>query len=198
MNNTIDCKGLQCPMPVVKTKKYFDSIESGESTIIIDNIVAKNNVVKLAEGSGYKSIVEEKEGLYFIKITKEKCEAINEEVKEKVKEDKKFTLLVSTDKLGLGDDKLGDMLMKSYIFALSEADLIPDDLLFINGGVKLTIEDSPVLDSLNKLINRGTNILVCGTCLDFFNIKDKLSIGEITNMYSIVELMNNADNTIKL
>jgi selenium metabolism protein YedF len=194
MNNTIDCKGLQCPMPVVKTKKYFDSIESGEGTIIVDNLVAKNNVVKLAEGSGYKSIVEEKEELYFIKVTKEKCEAVSEEVKE----EKKFTLLVSTDKLGLGDDKLGDMLMKSYIFALSEADLIPNDLLFINGGVKLTIEDSPVLDSLKKLISRGTNILVCGTCLDFFNLKDKLSIGEITNMYTIVELMNNADNTIKL
>lgn len=194
MNNIIDCKGLQCPMPVVKTKKYFDSIESGESTIIVDNLVAKNNVVKLAEGSGYKSIVEEKEDLYFIKITKEKCEAINVEAKEK----KKLTLLVSTDKLGLGDDKLGDMLMKSYIFALSEADLIPNDLLFINEGVKLTIEDSPVMDSLKKLINRGTNILVCGTCLDFYNIKDKLSIGEITNMYTIVELMNNADNTIKL
>ncbi len=194
MNNIIDCKGLQCPMPVVKTKKYFDSIESGESTIIVDNLVARNNVVKLAEGSGYKSIVEEKEDLYFIKITKEKCEAINVEAKEK----KKLTLLVSTDKLGLGDDKLGDMLMKSYIFALSEADLIPNDLLFINEGVKLTIEDSPVMDSLKKLINRGTNILVCGTCLDFYNIKDKLSIGEITNMYTIVELMNNADNTIKL
>lgn len=194
MNNTIDCKGLQCPVPVVKTKKYFDSIESGEGTIIVDNLVAKNNVVKLAVGSGYKSIVEEKGELYFISITKEKSEAVNTKVKEK----KKFTLVVSTDKLGLGDDKLGEMLMKSYIFALSEADSIPDDLLFINGGVKLTIDNSLVLDSLKKLLERGTNILVCGTCLDFYNIKDMLSIGEITNMYSIVELMNNADNTIKI
>ena len=194
MSNIIDCKGLQCPLPVVKTKKYFDSIESGEGTIIVDNLVAKNNVVKLAEGSGYKSTVEEKENLYFVKVTKEKCEAVNVEVKK----GKKFTLLVSTDKLGLGDDKLGDMLMKSYVFALSEADLIPDDLLFVNGGVRLTLEDSPVLDSLKKLMERGTNILVCGTCLDFFNVKDKISIGEITNMYTIVELMNSADNTIKL
>ena len=107
-----------------------------KATVIVDNLVAKNNIVKLAQGSGYKSIVEEKEGLYFIKITKEKCEVINAEIKE----NKKFTLLVSTDKLGLGDDKLGDMLMKSYIFALSEADTIPNDLLFINGGVNLTIE----------------------------------------------------------
>lgn len=194
MNNTIDCKGLQCPLPVVKTKKYFDSIESGEGTIIVDNLVAKNNVVKLAEGSGNSSVVEEKDGLYFIKITKEKCEVVNEQIKE----DKKFTLVVSSDKLGMGDDKLGEMLMKSYIFALSEADTVPDDLLFINGGVNLTIGTSSVLDSLKKLVERGSNILVCGACLDFYNVKDKLSIGEITNMYTIVELMNNADKTIKI
>jgi selenium metabolism protein YedF len=194
MNNIIDCKGLQCPMPVVKTKKYFDSIENGESTVIVDNLVAKNNIVKLAEGSGYKSIVEEKEKLYYIKITKEKEEVVS----ALVKENKKFTLVVSTDKLGEGEDKLGAILMKSYVFALSEANLIPNDILFINGGVKLTVDDSPVQGSLKKLIERGTNILICGTCLDFYNIKDKLSIGEITNMYNIVQLMNNADNTIKL
>ncbi|HEY8892416.1 MAG TPA: sulfurtransferase-like selenium metabolism protein YedF [Clostridium sp.] len=200
MNNTIDCKGLICPLPVVKTKKYFDSIESGESTIIVDNLVAKNNIVKLAQGSGYKSVVEEKQELFFIKITKEKSENSEKSkiVDIKIEDKKKFTIVISTDKLGIGDDKLGDILMKSYIFALSEADSIPNDLLFINGGVKLTIDNSPVLDSLNKLIQRGTNILVCGTCLDFYNLKDKISIGEITNMYDIVQLMNDAGNTIKI
>ena len=194
MDNIIDCKGLLCPIPVVRTKKYFDSIESGENTIIVDNLVAKNNVVKLASGSGYKSSVEANGKLFFIKITKEK----HQPVQVNIGVNKKFTLLISTDKLGMGDDKLGDMLMKSYIFALSEADLIPNDLLFINGGVKLTIDDSPVLDSLNKLINRGSNILICGACIDYYNLKDKISIGEITNMYTIVELMNIADNTIKI
>jgi len=196
MNNVIDCKGLQCPIPVVKTKKYFDSIESGESTVIVDNLVAKNNIVKLATGSGYKSVVEEKDQLYFVNITKEKNEVTNEVVTEQT--NKKFTLVLSSDKLGMGDDELGAMLMKSYIFALSEADTIPNDLLFINGGVKLTSSESLVLDSLNKLVQRGANILVCGVCLDFYNIKDKLAIGEISNMYTIVQLMNNADKTIKL
>jgi selenium metabolism protein YedF len=194
MNNIIDCKGLLCPIPVVMTKKYFDSIEDGESTVIVDNLVAKNNILKLADNSGYKSIVEEKDNLYFIKITKDKSKAVFVPISE----NKKFTLLVSTDKLGLGDDKLGDILMKSYVYALSEADYIPNDILFINGGVKLTTSDSPVLESLQKLVSRGANILVCGVCLDFYNIKDKLSVGEISNMYTIVQLMNNADNTIKL
>ncbi len=196
MKNIIDCKGLLCPIPVVKTKKYFDSIESGESTVIVDNLVAKNNIVKLATGSGYKSVIEEKDKLYFINIIKEKNEVVNEIVTEQT--NKKFTLVLSSDKLGLGDDELGAMLMKSYVFALSEADIIPNDLLFINGGVKLTSSDSLVLDSLNKLVERGVNILVCGVCLDFYNIKDKLAIGEISNMYTIVQLMNNADKTIKL
>lgn len=194
MNNIIDCKGLLCPIPVVKTKKYFDSIQSGEGTVIVDNLVAKNNIVKLAGSSGYESIVEEKEELYFIKITKEKCEKAS----EKANENKKFTLVVSTDKLGLGDDELGAILMKSYIFALSEADVIPNDILFINGGVKLTADGSKVLDSLEKLVSRGANMLVCGVCLDFYNIKDKLLVGEISNMYTIVQLMNSADKTIKL
>lgn len=193
MSIIIDCKGLQCPMPVVKTKKYFDSIESGEGTIIVDNLVAKNNVVKLAQGSGNVCAVEEKEGLYFINIIKEKSEVI-----EKAKENKDFTLVVSTEKLGLGDDKLGEMLMKSYIFALSEADVIPSHMLFLNGGINLTIETSSVLESLKKLEQRGTIILVCGACLDFYNVQDKLSIGEITNMYTIVELMNSAEKTIKI
>ncbi|MGK0467860.1 sulfurtransferase-like selenium metabolism protein YedF [Clostridium sp.] len=194
MNNIIDCKGLQCPIPVVKTKKYFDSIESGECTIIVDNLVAKNNIVKLASGSGHKSVVEEKEKLFFIKIIKEKCEVMDVEIKEK----KKLTLVFSSDKLGVGDDELGDILMKSYIFALSEADTIPDNIIFINGGVKLTSKSSPVLGSLKKLIERGANILVCGVCIDFYDLKDELSVGEISNMYTIVQLMNNADNTIKL
>ena len=130
MNNIIDCKGLQCPIPVVKTKKYFDSIQSGESTVIVDNLVAKNNIVKLSEGSGYKSIVEEKDGLYSITITKDECEVAN----ALINENKKFTLVVSTDKLGLGNDKLGEILMKSYIFALSEADLIPNDYFLLMEG----------------------------------------------------------------
>ncbi|MGH4137495.1 sulfurtransferase-like selenium metabolism protein YedF [Clostridium sp.] len=194
MNNIIDCKGLQCPIPVVKTKKYFDSIDNGESTVIVDNLVAKNNIVKLSEGSGYRSIVEEKDNLYFINITKDKNQVVNVESNQ----NKKFTLAITTDKLGLGDDELGNILMKSYLFALSEADTIPNDILFINGGVKLTTDSSLVLESLNKLLERGTNISVCGVCLDFYNLKDKLAIGEISNMYSIVQLMNNADKTIKL
>lgn len=193
MENIIDCKGLKCPQPVINTKKYFDSIEEGQATIIVDNEVSKNNVSKFAESNGFTSEVQEKDGLYYISINKENCSCKPMDFNEK-----KLTIVVANDKLGLGDDKLGATLMKSYFYALSESDLIPSDLLFLNAGVKLTTEGSDCLDSIKKLQERGVNVLNCGTCLDFYNLKEKLVIGEITNMYTIIEKMNSADKTIKL
>lgn len=194
MKNLIDCKGLKCPQPVINTKKYFDSIQEGEAEVIVDNEVSMNNVCKFAESNGFEKSVVETEGMYHINIKKscDCCKPMNFDEK------KKFTLLVSSDKLGLGDDKLGATLMKSYMYALSENDVLPDDLLFLNSGVKLAIEGSECLESLKAIRDRGVNIYSCGTCLDFYGIKDKLAIGEITNMYTIVEKMNSADNTIKL
>lgn len=192
MSNLLDCKGLKCPQPVINTKKYFDSIESGEAEVIVDNEVAKNNIVKFSQSNGFQHSVQEKEGLYYINITKA-CECKAMEI-----DNNNLVIVVSTDKLGVGDDKLGTMLMKSYLYALSESNKLPSDMLFLNSGVKLTVESSESLQSLNKLKERGVNILSCGTCLDFYEIKNKLAIGEITNMYTIVEKMNSATNTIKL
>lgn len=192
MSHLLDCKGLKCPQPVINTKKYFDSIESGEAQVIVDNEVAKNNIVKFSKSNGFENSVEERDGLYYINITKScGCEVME-------LDNNNLVILVSSDKLGSGDDKLGTMLMKSYLYALSESNKLPTDILFLNSGVKLTIEGSDSLQSLNKLKERGVNILSCGTCLDFYEIKDKLAIGEITNMYTIVETMNSATNTIKL
>lgn len=193
MKKEIDCRGLNCPLPVVNTKKYFDSIEEGEVTIIVDNEVAKNNLLKYASSNNFQGSAEEKEGLFYVEIGKtEGCSCNFEE------ENKKFTIAIGQDKLGNGDEKLGTILIKSYIFALSEASVIPTDMLFFNSGVKLTVEGSEVLDSLNKLKERGVNIQVCGTCLDFYEIKEKLQIGEISNMYSIVETMNTSDKIVNL
>lgn len=193
MEKIIDCKGLKCPQPVINTKKYFDSIEEGQATVIVDNEVSKSNVSKFAESNGFKSVIQEKDGLYHITISKEDCCCKPMNFNEK-----HLTIVVSNDKLGLGDDKLGATLMKSYFYALAESDNIPFDLLFLNAGVKLTTEGSDCLDSIKKLQERGVNISSCGTCLDFYNLKEKLVVGDITNMYTIIEKMNSADKTIKL
>ena len=187
----IDCLGMACPMPVINTKKYFDSIEEGVAEVLVDNEVAKNNICKYAEGCGYNFDASEKEGNYIIKIEK------NGENKIEKKEPD-FVIVVGTDKFGQGNDDLGTILMKGYLYTLSESDIIPKELIFLNGGVKLTVKGSEVLESLQNLEKRGVKILSCGTCLDFYGIKDDLAIGEISNMYTIVESMNTSNKVIKL
>lgn len=198
---TIDCRGLQCPMPVIKTKKYFDLEDSKEALVIVDNEVAKDNILRLAKGLNLANTYIEEEGLYKISLSLGEIN-INEKIEEikenKDNENKSLTILISSNLLGSGNDELGETLMKVYINTLAEADSLPENLLFINGGVKLTCEGSDVIDSLKALKDKGVNIFSCGACLDFYDIKEKLLVGEIGNMYQIIDLMNNSSNTIKL
>jgi len=192
MEHIIDCKGLKCPLPVITTKKYFDSLEEGSATIIVDNDVANSIISKFAQSNGFDYSSEQKDGVYHIKISKSSCACKPMDFSAE-----KLVILIGSDKLGLGDDELGAILMKSYLFALSESDKLPSDILFLNGGVKLVVEGSDAILSVKALSEKGVNILSCGTCLDFYGLKNKLAIGEITNMYTIVEIMNAASNTIK-
>ena len=199
--NIIDCKGLACPMPVIKTKKYFDLEDSKEALVIVDNEVAKNNVLRLAKGINLNSSFVEEDGLYKIQLSRGEfsdVQAVN--TNESVVEYKYSapTILVASNLLGNGDDRLGETLMKIYINTLAESEILPENLMFINGGVKLTCTGSDVLDSLNSMQEKGVNIISCGACLDFYNLKEELKVGEIGNMYQIIDLMNKSGNTIKL
>ncbi|WP_414632069.1 MULTISPECIES: sulfurtransferase-like selenium metabolism protein YedF [unclassified Clostridium] len=198
IRNEIDCRGLNCPIPVVNTKKYFDALESGIGVTVVDNEVAKNNVVKFAQGNGFNYEIEEREGnIYYITITKGEVKVEKLNLKNSNEKEEIFTIVIGSDKLGNGDDELGTALIKSYLFALSEAEVIPTNLVFLNAGVKLVVEGALTLDSLKRLVERGVNIQSCGLCLDFYGLKENLAVGEISNMYAIIEMMNKG-KTIKL
>lgn len=191
---TIDCKGLACPKPVILTKKELEAITEGEIEVIVDNAAARENVSRFAKSQGFDYNVNEKEGLFHIIIKKtgqQACDIMNFN-------EKNLIIMITSDKFGTGDDKLGSALMKSYLYALTENEIKPVKMFFINSGVKLTSEGTEVLESLNTLKNSGVEIYSCGTCLDFYGLKEKLLIGEVTNMYSIVESTNSAANTIKI
>lgn len=191
----IDCRGLACPKPVILTKKELDGMESGEIEVVVDNEAAKENVSKLAASMGLDCIQREGEGLYYITINKKSSECCSA---ADIANNRNITILVSSDKFGTGDDRLGAALMKSYMYALTESEPKPKTMLFVNSGVNLTTEGSDVIESLKALEGQGVEILSCGTCLDFYSLKEKLLIGTVTNMYTIVEKMNNSANTIKL
>lgn len=198
---TLDCRGLACPKPVIMTKKEIEAMQGGELEVIVDNTAAKENVSKFVKNLGMEYEIKEIDNLYHIVVKKSGEDIVEKPIASDsptIENSKNLVILVTNDKMGLGDDKLGSALMKSYMFAMTESDSKPTAILFLNAGVKLTVEGSDVLESLHTLEKAGVEILSCGTCLDFYNLKEKLSVGSVTNMYTIVEKMNNASNTIKL
>ncbi|MBZ4662537.1 MAG: yedF [Caloramator sp.] len=189
----IDCRGLACPKPVIMTKKELDSMVSGEVEVIVDNQGARENLSKLAQSYGLEYRIEEDaEGIHVI------IKKIENKNSNLVEDEKNIVITITSDCFGQGDDVLGRALMKSYIYSLTEVEKKPKTLIFVNAGVKLTTEGSDVLESLKILEQQGVEILSCGTCLNFYNLSDKLKIGSVSNMYTIVEKMHDATNTIRI
>jgi len=190
----VDCRGLNCPQPVIETKKALETFNGEELITIVDNQVARDNVVKFAQKANCSVEVEQKGDNYYIKIRKgtQACHLADLLINGET------VIMVTTDTFGRGSDELGKVLLKSYIYALVEGDSLPAAMLFANGGVKLTTEGSEVLEHLIALENKGVEILSCGLCLDFFNLKDKLVVGQITNMYTINEKVMNADKVVNI
>ena len=190
----IDARGLKCPEPVIITKKALEEIEEGNITSIVDNTIAKENLVRLASGMGLEYIIDEVDGNYHVIVKKVKKAG----EKEQEPRESGYIIFITSDKIGIEDNELGGALMKSYIYALSEVSPLPDAMIFLNSGVRLTTEGSGVLDSIRKLEKASVKIINCGTCLDFYDLKDKVEAGIVSNMYSIVEIMNRAPKVISV
>ena len=110
---------------------------------------------------------------------------------------KGMLVVLSGNVMGTGDPKLGTSLMKAFVFALTKQDQLPDTILCYNTGAYLSCEGADTLEDLKLLESEGVTILTCGTCLDFYGLKEKLAVGGVTNMYDIVERMENAAQIIK-
>ncbi|PAB58467.1 sulfurtransferase-like selenium metabolism protein YedF [Anaeromicrobium sediminis] len=195
MNQEIDARGLQCPKPVIETKKILDKLQDGSIVTIVDNEVAMKNVSKLAQSMAYDVDVKQIESDYHINIYKGSMEPM---VNMSKNTNGETVILIGDETLGQGAEELGKILMKGYIYTITEYDPYPKSILFINSGVKLTIEGSEVIDYLRGLEKEGVEILSCGTCLDYYKIKDKLAVGGVTNMYTIVDTLHSAKNKVTL
>lgn len=196
MTVTVDSRGLSCPAPVIRTKEALEQANGEDVIAIVDNEVAKENVRRLGEKLKYGISVREEEGDFFITLSR--GQACDNMVMALSNDSGDFVVLVAGDKMGEGSPELGKVLMRSYFYALTETKPYPRTIIFINSGVNLTVEDSPVLDKLTILRDRGVEILSCGTCLDFYKLKAKLAVGDISNMYSIVEKLNEAAKVIRI
>ena len=188
----LDARGLNCPIPVVRTKKALEGMEKGDLTVLIERPDGCQNVQRFAESQGCKVTVDEKDGLFYIHIHKEKTEQSDSPKQSR------DVVFITTDRLGTGDQRLGEILMKAFLNTLWDAELKPAKLLFLNDGVRLTTEGSEVLDSLRLLEEAGVEIFSCGTCLEYYQLKDELKVGLVTNMYDTVDSLLSAGKVIKI
>lgn len=205
MLKQVNAMGDPCPIPVIKTKNAIKEL-NGPGTVetLVDNEVAVQNLTRLARNNGY-AVKSEKLGDKQFRVVLEvgdapaPQEAPGEEESCLVPGGSKTgtVVAVSSSCMGSGSDELGAALMKSFLFALTQQDALPKTILFYNGGAKLTTEGSPALEDLKSLEAQGVEILTCGTCLNYYNLSDKLVVGGVTNMYDIVEKMNTAQRVIR-
>jgi len=193
----VDARGLDCPKPVIQTKKAIESAGVNNVLAIVDNKTAKENISKLATSLNCNFTIEEIGADFYIDIYKGEVLA-KEIMPEKKPSIHEIVIVVGKDKLGEGNDELGEVLMNGYFYTLTEVQPYPKAILFLNSGVNLTIEGSKVLEHLRILESIGVEILSCGTCLDYYMAKDKLAVGGVSNMFTIVEHMNKAKNTIRI
>ncbi len=192
----VDAKNLSCPQPVNLAKQALESNQ--QVKVIVDNETALENVKRLGGKFGCDVSVEAKSGgIYEIQLIRQADfntdqEAFSPSCTIEEAKTGPFVIVVNEDKMGRGNDELGTVLIKAFFHTIAGQSRKPDIMIFYNTGVKLTIQNSDVLDDLKQLESEGVQILVCGTCLNYFEIKEKLAVGIVSNMYDIVETMSGA------
>ena len=195
----IDARGLACPAPVLMTKVAVENEQARDVRVVVDSAASQQNVQRFLESQGFETALEQA-GTDFVVIgNRDSMSSAQPQPAPKPPSDaKKIMVMCATDRLGFGDDALGLELMVNFLRTLKE---MGDDLwrlVFVNNGVKLTIDSSDVLDDLKAYESAGIKILVCGTCLDHFNLLEKKRVGETTNMLDIVTAMQLADRVINI
>lgn len=194
----LDARGLQCPKPLMMAKKELDA--GCDSLIVkVSNEAAVSNLSHLAKRLGREVCVEQQEDFWNVAIGAGAQDDTDEAATCECMIKEPYAVFVGKDHVGEGDETLGKSLMKMALYTLSESDNPPAHLLFMNSGVKLVAGgEQAVVDSVSSLVAQGTEVLVCGTCLDFYGLKDQLAVGEVSNMYDILCRMQESSKTITL
>ena len=198
MKKVIDAKGKNCPMPVIMAKKEIDAgVKFFE--IEVDNKIAVENLKKLANSQGFTTTIEENDGNFKVNFSNgcEECEEVLAKVEGK-KPLGNWSIFINKEIIGAGNEELGQSLMKMFIYTISEGEDLPKSILFMNGGVKVPSLNEQGIEHLKVLQDKGVELLVCGACLNFYGLEDKLEVGKISNMYEITNAMKEASKVITI
>lgn len=208
MKKIVDARGMACPLPVVNAKKAAEELKKGDVLeVLVDNEIAVQNLTRFAAHKGYEVSGEKKEEKEYVvtMLVTESADTVKTAAEIETEEpccvpDSRkngMVVVLSGNVMGSGDEKLGKALMKAFVFALTKQDILPETILCYNTGAYLTCEGADTLEDMKVLEAEGVEIFTCGTCLDFYGIKDTLKVGGVTNMYDIVEKMEQARKIIR-
>jgi selenium metabolism protein YedF len=198
MAKELDCRGLACPAPVLQTKELIEQEHPLSLIVLVDNEAARQNVSRFLSTQHFAVSVEENEGQFRITGSHSGAPQVEEPAASPDAAEKKIMVMVATDRMGVGDDELGRKLLFNFLKTLKEMGPQLWRLVFVNNGVKLTIDGAETLPILQDLAAEGVMILVCGTCLDHFKLLERKQVGETTNMLDIVTAMQLADSVVNL
>ncbi|MFO7812167.1 MAG: sulfurtransferase-like selenium metabolism protein YedF [Pelovirga sp.] len=192
----LDYRGHACPYPVVETRKQILANSADKLTVLVDDDVCRDNVTRLAEKMGYQSTAVAIHNGYRMELTppSEPAEAISPAPQKAVTG--ATVIYCGSDRMGSGDDDFGRVLLKNFLMTQLEIDPLPSAILFVNSAVHLVCSGSELLDTLQALKTAGVDIASCGLCLDFYNRKDQLKVGRITNMLDIVDIQHQAGRVL--
>lgn len=196
----VDARGKSCPLPVIETKKVLENMKEGTVEVLVDNAIAVQNLCKMAEQKKMKAVSEKKnEDLYIVTITvaqNGQTEPMPAVCFPDIRSAGTVVALTA-EMMGTGDDVLGKILMKGFLYALTEQDHLPETIVLYNGGAKLSVEGAETLADLKLMEAQGVEILTCGTCLNHYGLSEKLAVGSVTNMYRIAEVLSKAGKVIR-
>jgi selenium metabolism protein YedF len=202
--HTVDARGLTCPQPVLETKNVLEKGEDDEFLVLVDNPSSRENVMRFARNQGCEvEVGEHDDGHFEIRIGPGGKPGAPEEQEEMVAcavpepaGAGKTVVYVGSNCMGKGDDELGAKLMRGFLQTLIDMEPVPWRIIFINSGVKLVTTDEPATDAVKMLTERGSEVIACGTCLEHFGLEDELKIGRVTNMFEVIETMQEATKVI--
>jgi len=195
---TIDTKGQLCPAPLILAKKGIQEAASGEEIeILTDNDSSFQNLKSyLAELKLQPQLRKEGE-VHILTVTRPET-LTNARSAESFcsRSSSDYVVAIKSDAMGIGDDDLGHILMRAFVNSLKEADKLPTAILLYNSGVKIALKDTDTALSLQELEDKGIAIITCGTCVEYFEIKESMAVGMISNMYTITRYLSEAGHVV--
>lgn len=195
----VDARGLACPQPLILTRKALLKLSSGDTVdVLIDNPTSMQNVERFCKENGASVQVYENNGVYTLTVRKEKELTVSSGVEQycDIPAPRSSVICIKSDRMGSGADELGEILMKGLINTVNSSEHLPETVVFYNNGVKLTLQESPVLPSLKELEAKGVSIMVCGTCADYYKVKELVGVGVISNLYDIYNVLAQAGHIV--